>query len=86
MECYLFDKAQNGLKHLLTSMEINEWIEIICLIQVEDFQGIVNSTREHYQQELRNYSPLLIIFQTHEVSFSPATFFEESQFCVCKLF
>ena len=55
-------------------MEINEWVEIICLIHVEDFQGIVDSTRERYQQEQRNYSPLLIIYQTLEVLRSPATF------------
>ena len=72
---WLYD-SQNGLKHLLTSMEINEWVEIICLIHVEDFQGIVNSTRERYQQEQRNFSPLLIIYQTLEV----LCFFEISIF------
>jgi len=62
--------TQNGLKHLLTSMEINEWVEMICIIHVDGFPNILYTMQKRYQQEQRNTSPLLLICQTLTVFLS----------------
>ena len=59
--------TQTGLLHYLTSMQINEWIELIKLLHVEGFDTIVADLRDRYQENDRNCSPILIIFNTLQV-------------------
>jgi len=59
--------TQTGLLHHLTSMQITEWIELIKLLHVEGFDTIVADLRDRYQENDRNCSPILIIFNTLQV-------------------
>ena len=59
--------TQTGLLHYLTSMQITEWIELIKLLHVEGFDTIVADLRDRYQENDRNCSPILIIFNTLQV-------------------
>jgi len=48
-------------------MQISEWIELIQLLHIESFEGIVAELRDRYQENIRNSSPVLIIFNTLQV-------------------
>jgi len=48
-------------------MQISEWAELIKMIHVETFGVMVAEMRERYQENDRNGSPLLIIFNTLQV-------------------
>jgi len=58
---------QIGLAHNLTTMQINEWVELIRLLHIETFGTVVAEMRERYQENDRNSSPVLIIFDTLQV-------------------
>jgi len=59
--------TQTGLSHNLTSMQISGWVELIQLLHIESFEAIVAELRDRYQENLRNSSPVLIIFNTLQV-------------------
>ena len=48
-------------------MQISEWIELIRLLHIESFEAIVAELRDRYQENTRNSSPVLIIFNTLQV-------------------
>ena len=53
--------------HNLTTMQISEWVELINLLHVDTFVEMVAEMRERYQENERNSSPVLIIYNTLEV-------------------
>jgi len=63
--CVFFE--QTGLVHNLTTMHINEWVELINMLHVDTFTEMVAEMRERYQENERNSSPVLIIYNTLEV-------------------
>ena len=73
-------KTQTGLVHNLTTMQINEWVELINLLHVETFVEMVAEMRERYQENERNSSPVLIIYNTLEVR-CPLIFIEYLHIC-----
>ena len=58
---------QTGLMHSLTTMHINEWVELINMLHVDTFAEMAAEMRERYQENNRNSSPVLIIHNTLEV-------------------
>lgn len=48
-------------------MHINEWVELINMLHVDTFTEMVAEMRERYQENERNSSPVLIIYNTLEV-------------------
>ena len=62
---------QTGLLHNLTTMQISEWVELIKLLHIETFGTVVAEMRERYQENDRHSSPVLIIFNTLQVTPTP---------------
>jgi len=60
--------VQTGLSHNLTTMQISEWVELIRLLHIDTFSTVVAEMRERYQENDRNSSPVLIIFDTLQVA------------------
>jgi hypothetical protein len=52
-------------------MQICEWVELINLLHVEAFLPMVAQMRERCQENERNSSPVLIIYNTLQVHPNP---------------
>jgi len=47
---------------------MSEWFDLIKLLHIASFAQVVGEMRQRYQENDRNASPVLIIYQTLEVS------------------